>query len=186
MPTHVALLRGINVGGGGKLPMADLRQVVTSLGHSDVVTYIQSGNVVFTASAADSTDLANELRAAIASATGLDTPVVLVTRKELADIIGANPYKDHPDLRYVHVVFLPVELAESAHNQIRQAEADARDQGGNDEATLLGRALYLHTPNGFGTSELSKALLAKRKSPVAGGTARNLNTVTKLLALCDS
>ncbi len=166
--------------------MADLRQIVTSLGHSDVVTYIQSGNVVFTSPAADSTALAIGLRSAIANATGLDTPVIVVTRKELADIVGANPYKGQPDPRYVHVVFLPVELDESAHNQIKQAEAEARSQGGDDQATLLGRALYLHTPNGFGTSELSKALLAKRKSPVATGTARNLNTVTKLLALCDS
>ena len=68
MATHIALLRGINVGGRNKLAMADLRQVMTSLGHTDVVTYIQSGNVVFTTGEADTNMLASDLEQAIASA----------------------------------------------------------------------------------------------------------------------
>src|SRR5260370_30285093 len=79
MPTHVALLRGINVGGGGKLAMADLRQLVTSLGHADVATYIQSGNVVFTPPSGDSVMLSRELRAAIAETLGVDTSVIVLT-----------------------------------------------------------------------------------------------------------
>jgi uncharacterized protein (DUF1697 family) len=189
MPTHVALLRGINVA-GGKVVMADLRQVVTSLGHTDVATYIQTGNVVFTPvvftpADGDSTTLASELRTAIAGSLGLDPAVIVLTRDELADALEQNPYKDEPNPRYVHMVFLPAELDDAAQSQIRQAADEARSRGSKDEATLLGRTLYVHTPDGFGTSELATTLLAKRKSPAAAGTARNLNTVTKLLALCD-
>jgi uncharacterized protein (DUF1697 family) len=181
--------------------MADLRQLLSSLGHTDVTTYIQSGNVVFTPShsagshsgrshsgRSDSgTDaLASELRAAIAAKFGIDTPVMVVTREELSDVISANPYPAEPNPRYVHAVFLPAELDEAAHTQIKQAAEQARSQGSRDEVTLIRRTLYVHTPDGFGTSELAKTLLAKRSSPVAGGTARNWNTVTKLLTLCDS
>jgi len=168
--------------------MADLRQLATSLGHADVATYIQSGNLVFTPSASPSgvAALASELRAAIAAKLGVDTSVIVVTKAELSDVISNNPYRDEPNPRYVHAVFLPAGLDEAAQHQIRQAEQGARGQGGRDEVTLIGRTLYLHTPDGFGTSELTKTLLAKRKSPVADGTARNWNTVTKLLSLCDS
>ena len=166
--------------------MADLRQLVSSLGHADVTTYIQSGNLVFTPSHSDTDALASELRAAIAAKLGVDTPVIVLTRTELADVIAANPYPDEPEPRYVHAVFLPAELDEAAQHQLRQVEEQVRSQGARDEVTLTGRTLYVHTPDGFGTSELSKALLAKRTSPVAGGTARNWNTVTKLLSLCDS
>jgi uncharacterized protein (DUF1697 family) len=186
MPTHVALLRGVNVGGGRKLAMADLRQLVSSLGHADVATYIQSGNVVFTASLSDTATLASDLSAAIGAKLGVDTPVIVVTKAELSDMIAGNPYRDEPNPRYVHAVFLPAELDDAAHNQIRRAQEQARSRGSRDEVTLVGRMVYMHTPDGFGTSELAKTLLAKRAGPVAAGTARNWNTVTKLLSLCDS
>ena len=171
--------------------MADLRQLLSSLGHADVVTYIQSGNVVFTPSHSDPSQsstgaLASDLRAAIATAFGIDTPVIVVTQAELSDVISANPYRDEPEPRYLHAVFLPAELDEAAQTRIKQAEEQARSQGSRDEVALIGRTLYVHTPDGFGTSELAKALLAKRSSPAASGTARNWNTVTKLLSLCDS
>jgi len=176
--------------------MADLRQLLSSLGHADVATYIQSGNVVFTPPhsgtsrsdmAQSGTDaLASGLRVAIAANFGIDTPVIVVTRAELSDVISANPYRDEPNPRYVHAVFLPAELDEAARNQIKRAEDETRSQGSRDEVMLIGRTLYVHTPDGFGTSELAKTLLAKRSSPAASGTARNWNTVTKLLTLCDS
>jgi uncharacterized protein (DUF1697 family) len=184
MPTHVALLRGINVGGGGKLPMAELRQIVSSLGHADVSTYIQSGNVVFTPSHTDTAALAAELRSAIAASAGLDPPVIVLSAGELAAIAKANPYPDEPVPKYVHFVFLPDVPDEAAERRITEIGQAAAAKS-RDELTLIGRTLYLHTPDGFGDSELSKALLAKKNSPIAGGTARNWSTVNKLLALCE-
>jgi len=165
--------------------MADLRQLLTSLGHAEVATYIQSGNAVFTPSQLDTAALAAELRSAIAGSFKLDPPVVVLTRDELADVIAANPYPDEPKPQYVHCVFLPAELDEVARGQV-SAITEAAARGTRDELTVQGRTVYLHTPDGFGTSELAKALLAKRSSPLAAGTARNWATVTKLLTLCDA
>ncbi|HET9894493.1 MAG TPA: DUF1697 domain-containing protein [Streptosporangiaceae bacterium] len=189
MPTHVALLRGINVGGGGKLPMADLRTLVSSLGHRDVKTYIQSGNVLFTPAGshpagAGSSALAAELQAAITEKFGLRTSAVVISCAELAGVISANPYPGEPEPRYVHGIFLAAEPGEAGVDWVREQVAAAQNQGSRDEATFAGRVLYVHTPDGFGTSELAKALLTKRASPAAAGTARNWNTITKLLALC--
>jgi len=165
--------------------MADLRQLVTSLGHADVATYIQSGNVVFTPSSpADPAELARSLRSAISESLGLDPPVVVVSRDELASVIASNPYPDEPKPQYVHCVFLATEPDGSARSKVDEI-VSATTGGTRDELTVLGRTVYLHTPDGFGNSELSKALLAKRNSPLAGATARNWATVTKLLAMCD-
>ncbi len=76
MPTHVALLRGINVGGRNRVAMADLREVVSSLGHAGVATYIQSGNVLFSSDQADTARLAADLEQAIAGRLGVQPGVV--------------------------------------------------------------------------------------------------------------
>src|SRR5262245_43556660 len=93
MPRHVALLRGVNVGGARKLPMAQLRALLESMGHEDVVTYIQSGNVVFTAKKAIT---ATSLEAAIEKEFELDVPVMLRTPAELARILRENPFAKEP------------------------------------------------------------------------------------------
>lgn len=180
MPTHVALLRAVNVG-GVKVVMAELRALAESLGHQEVSTYIQSGNLLFTPAGGDNAALADALEAAIEESFGVRSAVIVLSRDELADVARVNPYPSEPDPRFVHVVFLPAAPDDSVAPAIA---ATASRFGGRDQATLRGRALYLHTPDGFGTSELAKALLGKRSSPVAAGTARNLSTVTKLLALC--
>jgi uncharacterized protein (DUF1697 family) len=187
MPSHVALLRGINVGGGGKVPMAELRQLVTSLGHRDVATYIQSGNVVFTPPHDDAAALAAELHDAITETFGVRGGVVVLSRDELAAVIDADPYPEEPKPQYVHGVFLPEDPDEATRQRVADAVAHAAATGSKDEATIIGRTLYLHTPDGFGTSEMAKELLTKsRRGQLGTGTARNWATVTKLLAMCDA
>src|ERR1700732_2173610 len=86
--SHVALLRGINLAGKNRVAMGDLRALVTELGHADVSTYIQSGNVLFTAAPnADTAALARAMSAAIAAKLGVTSPVVVVSREELARIV---------------------------------------------------------------------------------------------------
>ncbi len=186
MPTHVALLRGINVGGGGKVPMAELRELLTKLGHSDVKTYIQTGNIVFTPSHEDSGQLAAEIKDAIKSSFGVSTFAVVLTKAELDAVIAANPYPDEPNPKWVHGVFLVDDPQQAQHARVADAVAAAAGRGSRDEARIVGKTLYLHTPDGFGTSELAKDLLIKnRRDPLASGTARNWSTITKLLALCE-
>ena len=184
MPTHIALLRGINVGGHNKVAMADLRDVMASLGHTDVVTYIQSGNVVFSAAEADTGALASDLEQAIAAALGVTPAVVVLSREDLARAVRDNPYPDEPNPKYVHAVFFretPPGLAAA----IAAAGHQEKERGGRDSARMVGPTLFVHTPDGFGRSDLALFLLGRRTSPAAAGTARNWSTITKLLALCD-
>jgi uncharacterized protein (DUF1697 family) len=176
------LLRGINVGGRSKVAMADLREVVSSLGHTDVATYIQSGNVVFTA--ADAPSLAADLERAIRDSLGGSPSVVVLTRDELAQVVRDNPYPDEPNPRAVHAVFLTAPPTPATADALANAQKRVGDAGRGDAAQLIGRTIYLHTPDGFGRSKLA-GLIVQSGKPEMTGTARNWATVTKLLALLD-
>jgi uncharacterized protein (DUF1697 family) len=177
--THIALLRGINVGGNNKVPMAELRAALTASGYADVSTYIQSGNVLFSSTEPDTAVLEAAIAEVIARTFGINIDVVVVTRDQLAAVLGANPYPDEPNPKYVHVVFLAAEPDQARLDAARQVAAA---KGSRDTVTAGVRVLYLHTPDGYGTSELGKALVKHTSS--AKGTARNLTTTAKLLTLC--
>ncbi|HTU76534.1 MAG TPA: DUF1697 domain-containing protein [Trebonia sp.] len=188
MPNHIALLRGINLGGRNKVAMADLRAVVAEIGHGDVRTYIQSGNVLFTAVAgADRAAMAEEMTAAITARLGVIAPVVILTRDELAAVIAANPFPAQPDHKKLHAVILSQQPGPSLTARLDAAQAQAAAKASADEVRAVGRTLYLHTPGGYGNSDLAQAILRIVSSPKAGatGTARNWLTMTKLLELCD-
>jgi uncharacterized protein (DUF1697 family) len=187
MPTHVALLRGINVGGRNKVAMGDLRTVVASLGHGDVATYIQSGNVVFTSRDTDTTAIAGKLARALEQAVGVRSSVVVLSRAELAKVIAGNPFPDEADPRHLHAIVRGAKVTAKEAAVIADAERRARDKGGRDQAKVVGRTVYLRTPDGLGRSELAAQLT--KADPAAGdrgGTARNWATVTKLLAMLDA
>jgi uncharacterized protein (DUF1697 family) len=187
MATHIALLRGINVGGNNKVPMADLRALVTELGHADVSTYIQSGNVLFTApDDADCAALGSAITEAVAARLPVRPPVVVITRDELAEINAANPFPDEPDPKRVHAVILSEPPGAELTAKLEEAAAKAAAKGDPASAVTVGRTIYLHTPAGYGDSDLAAATLRLVSSPKAGltGTARNRATMDKLLALC--
>jgi uncharacterized protein (DUF1697 family) len=172
--TVIALLRGINVGGHNKLPMAQLRDIATDVGFNDVRTYIQSGNLVA------STDLEPEqagdvLAAAIREVTGLQIPIVVRTAQQWADVIAANPFPDAPDPgTRVHVVFLSA--PSSAAIQAFDASGFAPEL-----LEVVGSEIYLHLPDGMGRSRLAVAV--NRLPDAAAGTARNWNTVLRIAGL---
>jgi uncharacterized protein (DUF1697 family) len=182
VPTHVALLRGINLGPHKRVAMPALRALLASLGHTDVATYIASGNVVFTAGGPGA-PLAAELEKAIAADMGVDCRVVVLTCAELARAVADNPYPDEPDLKRVHAFFLMDDAGPAARKHVAELQQRCAAKGARDEATIVGRVLYLHTPDGFGRSELAAAL-SKPRGP-AEGTARNWATVTKLASMCE-
>jgi len=109
--------------------------------------------------------------------------VVVLTCAELARAVADNPYPDEPDPKRVHAIFLTGPAGAAARERLDQARAKLGDKIGRDEAEIVGRVLYLHTPDGFGRSELAKVL--SRPGGAAEGTARNWATVTKLLAMCE-
>lgn len=186
MPTHVALLRGINVGGRNRVAMAELRSVVTSLAHTDVATYIQSGNVVFTSPESDTTAIAAALERAIAESLSARPRVVVLSCDELSQVIAANPYPDETNHKCLHVVFTSEQIEPDQLATIAAAAQRAADKGSRDEATVFGRTLFLHTPDGLGRSELAAQLARAggRLAATGSATVRNWATVTKLLAMC--
>ncbi len=194
MPTHVVLLRGVNNLGGKRVAMAELQEVVTSLGHTDVMTYIQSGNVLFTprltdgrtAGRTDTVALAAELERAIAGSIGVRARAVVLSREELARCVHDNPYPGETNPRLLHAVFLPEIPGPGLATWVADAERQVRAKGSRDEAQVLGRTVYLHTPDGYPRSELRR-VLAKAGGPTSAavaGTARNWATVSRLVKLC--
>jgi len=188
MPRYVALLRGINVGGRNRVAMADLRQLAASLGHTDVTTYIQSGNLIFSSPQAGTGELADALERQIAERLAVRPRVVVLSRDELARVIADNPFPDEISPRYLHAVFRRAAMSPAGITAVAAAQQRARDKGSRDEAAVVGRTLFLSTPDGLGRSELA-AQLARSSSSAAApelGTARNWATVTKLMALLQS
>ncbi len=187
MRTHVALLRGINVGGRNKVAMADLRGVVTSLGHADVTTYIQSGNVAFAAAdpRAGTETMAAALEAAVTEQLAIRTAVVVVSRADLDRVVADNPFPHQPDSKAVHAVFLPVAPDADGTATVAAAVARVRAKGSRDAARVVGRTLYLWTPDGLGRSVLAAELNrgGAHRAPGGSGTARNWATVTTLVGL---
>jgi uncharacterized protein (DUF1697 family) len=175
MGRQVALLRGINVGGKKKVAMADLRALVEGLGHTDVRTYINSGNVVFASGTpgAARDELETAIEQAIEAELGLDVAVIVRTHEELAAAVDANPFPDAVPPRLL-LSFLREAPAADGY-----AAAEAVESGA-DEFRVDGTTVYLHCPDGIGRSKLAEAL-SKPKGPV--GTARNLATVRKLVEL---
>jgi len=172
----VALIRGVNVGGRARLPMAELRTALSKRGFDDAQTYLQSGNVVLDPGKVRVKDLSAALEAAISEDFGLRVRVLTRTRRELASVAGAHPFRDDDsDLSLLHVVFL-----EKTPPAAEVAYLDP-DRSPPDRFEMRGREIYLSYPNGQGRSKLNLDYF-ERVLGVAG-TSRNWNTVTKLVEM---
>ena len=174
MTRWIALLRGVNVGGGNKVPMAELRALAECLGWQDVATYIASGNMVFSADGTD-TALAEELRRSMAGGMGVDVPVLVLPAARMASDLAACPFRPQ-DPRHVHLMFLmgkPV-LDEALLADLRTPSEALHVSDGT---------AYLHTPDGYGQSRLADKL---GKVLGCDYTARNLRTVAKLVQMAGA
>jgi uncharacterized protein (DUF1697 family) len=170
---YVALLRGINVGGAKKVKMEDLRRLVVGLGHEDVQTYLQSGNVVFGSARADLAHVAAGLEKAIADHLGLTVTVLLRTHADLAKVLISNPYLDRDaDLTKLAVTFL------RDHPDPTHAAGMPIPKGETAVFTVIGREIYLHCPEGYGRTKLSNAYIEKKLGLPA--TTRNWRSVIAL------
>jgi uncharacterized protein (DUF1697 family) len=176
MTRHIALLRGINVGGHNKVPMADLRRVLEDAGFDDVKTYVQSGNVALTAKERSPAKVGRAVEKAIEEAFGFDIAVVVRSRDEIAKLVEDDPLGDvatNPKFRIV--VFLAEKL-----DRTRLADVDP-EAFAPEAFALRDYELVMWAPDGQRDSKLVKTLTEKRTGVV--GTARNWRTVEKLLDL---
>jgi len=168
LPTYIALLRGINVGGARKVPMGDLRELCGALGHADVRTYIQSGNVVFTAKSAPPARIRTALEKRIEENFGFEVTVLLRTAAELAALTKRNPYGLD-----AHVTFL------EAPADAKKAKAIDPAPFVPDEFEIRGAEVFVRCRNGYGTTKINNTFFERKLATKA--TTRNWKTVTTLL-----
>ncbi|MEO6926443.1 MAG: DUF1697 domain-containing protein [Rhodanobacter sp.] len=166
MTQYVALLRAVNVGGTGKLPMSELRVMCENLGFADVRTYIASGNVLF-ASKLGEAAVRKKLEQQLHEHAGKPVGVLIRTAHEMAKVLADNPFAEAPGNRVV-AIFLDAATPADALDDVRHQK---------DERLACGtREIYVHYGDGMADSRLM--IPAAR-----AGTARNINTVAKLAEL---
>ncbi|MEU6624038.1 DUF1697 domain-containing protein [Streptomyces litmocidini] len=177
--TYAALLRGINVSGRRKVPMAELRNLLEGLGHTDVRTYLQSGNAVFTTdSGAGEDGLGTALEDAIEERFGFRVDCLVRDGDYLAAVADACPFPAAElQGKQLHAVYY------SGPADPERFAAIDRQAFLPEDFALGDRVLYLYTPEGLGNSRLGEAV--SRPSVVKGlvATARNWNTVLKLIEM---
>ena len=172
----VALLRGINVGGHNRVPMAGLRSVFEEQGCGSVSTYIQSGNVVFTKKASDRARLARLLEQAVEEAFGVSPTVVLRTFEEIGGVIRSHPFGRDSSKTYVAF------LAQEPHREdVRELK---RLDVAPDRIEVAGSDVFLHFPNGLQGARLTAAQLERHLRVPA--TVRNWRTVTRLAEMAET
>lgn len=168
MDVRVALLRGVNVSGAGKLPMAEFRVMLVGLGLGAVRTYIQSGNAVFD-SDRPAADLEEAIRDGVAARFGFQPETFVLTAQELAGALTDHPFRE-ADPKFVHVCFLrETPVPDDAAMRLLALPGDGWHIGPH--------RFTLHTPGGFGTSKLADKLPRLLPKPM---TARNLRTLAAL------
>ena len=180
MTVVVCMLRGVNLASSNRIRMDALRTLCESLGHRDVATYVQSGNVVFRTAVRDLAKIARRIEDGIESTFGFRCDVVLRTPGELRDIVAANPFAGRSgiDPSKFLITFLAREPGAEAQAKLRAVDIAP------EELYIHGREIYIYFPNGLARPKLPSGLIDRTvKMPCTG---RNWNTVTKLLEMAQA
>jgi uncharacterized protein (DUF1697 family) len=180
MTAMICLLRGVNVGGHNQIKMDALRALCESLKLCNAQTYIQSGNVVFQTKEeeSDAAKLAARIESEIEKKHGFRPDVVLRTTSEMKGVIARNPFSKRKGIEpnKLAVMFLAREPEPAVQDAVRKIKPDV------EELHLLGRELFIYFPDGMGRSKLVPLLARALQN---AGTARNWNTVVKLLEMAE-
>jgi uncharacterized protein (DUF1697 family) len=173
---HVALLRGINVGGNNKIPMKDLTNIFVEAGAENVRTYIQSGNVLFAAPARISSQIPDNVSKLISDRFAFQTTVLLRSEKQLRDIVAYNPFLEAGAYEEtLHVLFL---AGKPGTDRVKELDPD---RSRPDAFAVRGQEIFLHLPNGVARTKLTNTYFDSNLETTS--TGRNWRTVTKLLDL---
>ena len=174
---YIAFLRGINVGGHKKIKMADLRNLMENIGFHDVITYIQSGNLIFKSDIPDHRNLEYKISNTIFDYYGFDVSVVVKKRCELLQLIADNPFKVPEDIRDNKVYFV---LLRNEPEQ-KGVEALSTIQFDNEHLVITPTCVYLKCDLGAGKAKCNNNLIARKLKVDA--TSRNHRTLMKILEL---
>ena len=179
LSTYIAFLRGINVGGKNILPMPALVEMFTRCGCADVRSYIQSGNIIFSASAACAKKLPINVAKEIEKRFDIRPPIILRTAEALAAAAATNPFLARgADADFLHVGFL------AAAPDAQKIKSLDHNRSPGDSFQILGQHIYLHLPNGMGKTKLTNAWFDAKLETIS--TFRNWRTVQKLVEMSRS
>ena len=180
MITYIALLRGINVGGHKKIKMADLRLLFEEMGYKDVMTYIQSGNVVFKSEVKDHRKHQNQISEAIKNHYGFEVPILVKTRTEIKKVLDNNPYNDPEDLASNKIYFFL--LQEIPKKEVIETTSTIIFE--NEKFIITPECVFIRYDLGAGKAKCGINFF-ESKLKVAT-TSRNYRTMTKLLELSSN
>ena len=175
----VTLLRGVNVGGRHAIKMDALRALYESLDLHDPRTYVQSGNVVFRTRERDLAKLAESVEKAIERRFGFRPAIIVRTSSEMRDVVAGNPFAKRQGIEpsKLIVTFLAYDPGQETQDKLLKLKTDG------EEVRIRGRELYIYFPHGMGRSKLPALIDRALPTP---GTARNWNSVTKLLEMAEA
>jgi uncharacterized protein (DUF1697 family) len=180
MTIHIALLRGVNIGGKTKIAMADLRAMLVELKFGDPRSLLNSGNLVFQSDKLKGADLESLLEAETEARFGLKTDFFVRTPQEWKEVIAGNPFPDEAERDPGHLVVMALKKGPAP------ADVEALQAAivGREVVRAVGRHAYLIYPDGIGDSKLTIKMIEKKLG--SQGTGRNWNTVLKLGALAGA
>lgn len=176
MKTYIVLLRGVNVGGHHKLPMAELRKLLSEQGFEDIKTYIQSGNVVLSSSLANNSKIEFKIKNTIYEAFGFSVPVLVKTREELQRVFNNCPFKENKKKASYFAIFKEKLDSDLIKIALQKTYPD-------EEFIIIDSCIYLFCANGYGRSKFNLNYFERLFNTNA--TARNYNTMVKLLDMAE-
>jgi len=179
MKTYIALLRGINVGGHNKIKMAALKQLFIDIGFNDVVTYIQSGNVVFKSDKTCKVEIETQIKSAINKHFNYTIKVLIISKNELEIIFQSNPFLKNKiiDIKALYTILLKNSYTNDEINLLTPYLTN------NEEINIVGNCVYIKYPKGAGNSKLTINIIEKKLKTTA--TSRNWRTITKLVEISN-
>jgi uncharacterized protein (DUF1697 family) len=178
METYISILRGINVSGKNMIKMPELKALYESLKFKDVITYIQSGNVIFKADGKQSiTDMIKDINKKIQTKYKFEVPILIRTAREMQEVLKTNPLLKEKgiDMEKLHVTFLGELPAKDKLDVVKQVSYPP------DRFIIVGKEIYLYCPNGYGNTKLHNNFFEGKLKVQA--TTRNWNTVNKLVEI---
>ena len=180
MYTFISILRGINVSGQKIIKMDDLRKLYEGLNFTNVRTYIQSGNVIFGHTLQDLKHLEMQIEEQILQKFGFQVPVMVKEINDLKNIVKENPYSDFKEegLSKLHVTFLGEKPDQIYIDKIKEREYNP------DQFIIIGKAVYLFCPNGYGQTKLTNNFFENKLKVKA--TTRNWRTVNELIRVAEA
>ena len=179
MTTYIALLRGINVTGHNKIKMTDLIQLFLDLGYLDVLTYIQSGNVLFKSEEQETSKIEQSIVKAIKNKFEYSVTVLVLVKNQIESIYNSNPFIEK--IKNLDRTKLFTTFLNSAPNLEDISELNKLINSIDDEYKIIDNTIYLYCPNGYGKTKLNNNLVEKKLK--VNATTRNWKTITKIFEL---